>query len=267
MWAESLASHLGPIFGIDVQRVVIKSSSPELTKVLRGAVPDIPTDWKPIGTLARNIFPRGQEINYGASIVQELSKPLPLEEIERRIGQRYYAPEDLLQRFAQMIVFDALIGNMDRHHENWGIVETVKYKQLVLFDKKRLKEGRQFTPLYDHGSSLMFELDESIVRRYLKNEKEFIDVYVKGKPYSFVCLPDGKRANIFQVIEYHTGHRTDWGKRFIKEIKNLDGVSLLEIAKAIAKMPNTKHIDYTEDRKELLLRSILLRIDLLRSMV
>lgn len=267
VWAECLASHLGNIFHINVQQVVIKSSPNDLTRILRVAAPEIPKDWSPIGTLARDIFPRKQEIIYGATIVQSPSKSFSLEEIEQCIRAKYYAPDDLLENFAQMILFDALIGNMDRHHENWGIVETIKYRQQVLFEKKQLIKERWFTPLYDHGSSLMFELSEEIVLRYLDNDSLLVEKYIKGTPYSFVCMPNGKKANVFDVIQHHITHKTVWGKRFKKQLSKLHEVSILEISKSIAKMPNTPHIDYSEARKELLLRSILHRKRILQDML
>lgn len=268
VWAECVASHLGAIIGVPIQQVVIKRAPPFLVASLKENMPqNLPKNWQPIGTLARNIFPKNQEITYGQKIVSTSSDALTLEEIEAAIRKQYYAPDDLLDKFAQMIVFDAIIGNMDRHHENWGIVETLKYKQQVLFGKKTLITQRWFTPLYDHGSSLLFELGEQDVERYLKDEKLLCDKYIFGAKYSFVKDSSGAERNIFGIITSHIERETDWGKRFRKAIAPLKQVSKLEIAKAIAKMPTTKEIDYSEQRKELLLRSILVRLKALEGMI
>lgn len=58
-----------------------------------------------------------------------------------------------------MVVFDAWIGNMDRHHENWAVTQTGIARQLALFGLSReerdaLKRKRQFTQLFDHGIAL-----------------------------------------------------------------------------------------------------------------
>lgn len=42
--------------------------------------------------------------------------------------------------FAGLLVFDALVGNTDRHHENWAIVE----------------DTGLLAPSFDHGASLGF---------------------------------------------------------------------------------------------------------------
>jgi len=60
------------------------------------------------------------------------------------------------QKFIDYLVFDALICNVDRHHENWG------------FLRKLTKEGDYYgslAPSYDHASSLGRELIE-------KNEQD-----------------------------------------------------------------------------------------------
>jgi HipA-like C-terminal domain len=64
-------------------------------------------------------------------------------------------------RLADYLVFDALIGNTDRHHENWGIL----YKQT--------KSGLDgfVAPTFDHASSLGRELLDDRRRRLLSEQK------------------------------------------------------------------------------------------------
>jgi hypothetical protein len=58
--------------------------------------------------------------------------------------------------YSGYLVLDALIGNTDRHHENWGIVA-----------KRRIDGARMLSvaPTYDHGSSLGRELRDEERRR------------------------------------------------------------------------------------------------------
>ena len=49
--------------------------------------------------------------------------------------------------FVGYLVLDALIGNTDRHEENWAVVET--------------EETRRLAPSFDHASSLGFLLSDS----------------------------------------------------------------------------------------------------------
>lgn len=61
------------------------------------------------------------------------------------------------------LVFDALVGNTDRHHQNWG----------VLWDRRALSENPtrftfQLAPTFDHGSSLGRELTDEARERHLR---------------------------------------------------------------------------------------------------
>ncbi len=72
-------------------------------------------------------------------IVLTVLRPPP---IAAPIGANY-TPQITLARdmFLGYLMFDALIGNSDRHHENWGLILT--------------KEGNvHLAPTYDHASSL-----------------------------------------------------------------------------------------------------------------
>jgi hypothetical protein len=277
VFAECLASFLGNILDISVQQVSIKRLPEQLAAALRKACPAIPVDWVPIGSLARNVFPKNGIIKYGASIINTPSQSMSLENIEQFFRKNYYAPDDLLKAFATMIVFDAIIGNMDRHHENWGIIESKKFRQFVLFNKKQyahdLHQNRKFTPLFDHGSSLLFELTETAVCAYLKDLTLFKEHYVLGSKYSFIKDSQNKERNIFTIIEQHLREKTVWGVLFkdvitTKLVRNkTNPISLLEIAKKIVQMPNVPEIDYSLPRRDLLLRSIIIRIEKLISII
>ena len=65
---------------------------------------------------------------------------------------------DAKSRIAEYLVLDAVIGNTDRHHENWGIL--------------RQRRGNVWygfvAPSFDHASSLGRELLDSRRDRLLK---------------------------------------------------------------------------------------------------
>ncbi len=48
-----------------------------------------------------------------------------------------------LEYWMKLMFFDALIGNTDRHHENWGVIN-----------------GSELSPIYDNGISLGWRIDE-----------------------------------------------------------------------------------------------------------
>ena len=78
-----------------------------------------------------------------------------------RIFETNAANRSAKERMAEYMVLDALIGNTDRHHENWG----------VLFRRKQDSWVRVLAPSFDHASSLGRELrDESRERRLVENQ-------------------------------------------------------------------------------------------------
>jgi hypothetical protein len=74
---------------------------------------------------------RGQSDHTVANIVSVLEQLFPTEK-ERRIAAFH---------MVGYLLFDAFVGNTDRHHQNWGIV-------LELETEKRLLT---LAPTFDHG--------------------------------------------------------------------------------------------------------------------
>jgi hypothetical protein len=52
--------------------------------------------------------------------------------------------DDVVMALVEMFVFDALIGSMDRHPRNWGVLRTAT-----------LPEKYEFAPLYDSAKALL----------------------------------------------------------------------------------------------------------------
>jgi len=80
--------------------------------------------------------------------------------LNQRYAQRY---RGLL---ASYLVLDALIGNVDRHHENWGVL------------RKRANEGWKvrLAPTFDHASSLGRELRDADAKKSRKRYLEALGV-------------------------------------------------------------------------------------------
>lgn len=259
VWAECLASHIAELMGIKAQLVTIKTAPKSLEKVLRERFPTLlPENWKAVGSLARNIFPKKVETIYGAAIVETPTNPLTLEVVEQKMSSKFYAAEDLLQSYADMVVFDALIGNMDRHHENWGICIEQRYKQQLLLDKKRLVSLRYFTPLFDHGSSLMFELSDEKVEEFLNDEQKLINYVAKSK-FGFILNTEGNKVNMFAIIEEHIKANSSWGNRFKESLNKVKQIDMLELASLVIKMPSIDLLEYDNKRRKLLFKSLLMR--------
>lgn len=273
IWAEMFASKLGEAAQFDIQAVSLKKFPAQAEIIFRNKFGDyLPNSWVPVGALVRHAFPKGCEILYGAQIIGTDKSPVTLKEVEKGIRDRYLDSEDILCSIADMIVFDAWIGNMDRHHENWAISQKDIVAQLTLLkptkqQREGLKRGRGFTPLFDHGSSLLFELGEEKVERYYNNRDLFEKSYIRGKKYGFILSTDCQKKNIFDILSDHAQQRTDWLKRFKRAFSKINKVDDLTIARMILLMPTDGELKYGQKRKELLYYSLRRRKEIMKNIL
>lgn len=92
---------------------------------------------------------------------------------------------ETIERFWDMFVVDALIGNFDRHGGNWGFI-------------KRNNEYR-IAPVYDNGSSLYPKLNtEEKIAEVLADQEE-IDRRIYQFPTSHIKVKN-RKSSYFEVI-------------------------------------------------------------------
>ncbi len=106
-----------------------------------------------------------------------------LETIEK---QQFIEPGRLLEHFWEMFAIDALLGNFDRHNGNWGF----------LYDPVSKATG--LAPVYDCGSCLLPQADESVMQSVLENE-DALNKRVFQFPTSAVKL-DGRKINYYDYL-------------------------------------------------------------------
>ncbi len=84
----------------------------------------------------------------------------------------HYQLEDLMNNFVKMLLFDALVGNNDRHFYNWGVKRSVTQRFQPYF-----------APIYDTARGLFWNMrdDKLVAKSRVKHEREaFIKKYCKG---------------------------------------------------------------------------------------
>lgn len=110
-----------------------------------------------------------------------------LHDILQTIDEQTLIDRDkLLTRFWDMFIVDAFIGNWDRHNGNWGFLYDDRIDEMTL------------APVYDCGSSLYPQADETIMEAVLADEGER-NHRVYDIPTSAIML-DGKKINYFQFV-------------------------------------------------------------------
>ena len=95
-------------------------------------------------------------------------------------------PAVLTRHFWDMFIVDALIGNWDRHNGNWGFLYNTVTDEVLL------------APIFDCGSCLFPQADESIMRAVLDDPAEK-ELRIFERPLSAI-RQEGQKINYFDFI-------------------------------------------------------------------
>lgn len=103
------------------------------------------------------------------------------------------APIDDKTPIYKMLLFDFLIGNSDRHHNNYAFI------------RNDISGEYKFCPLYDNGSSLCCRITDNKIKDYLGNDKRRIESLTDSKSKSCISI-DGsqKRGSCYhsKMVEH-----------------------------------------------------------------
>ena len=114
-------------------------------------------------------------------------------------------------RVAEYLVLDALIGNTDRHHENWGVLAEILDNQLRC----------TVAPSFDHASSLGRELQDTHRDRLLAEHR--VDNYVeKGQGAIFRSAEEHHGPSPLQLVRYGFKSYRESFLPALRKIENLD---------------------------------------------
>jgi hypothetical protein len=105
--------------------------------------------------------------------------------------------DEVFEKFIEMLVFDALIGSMDRHPRNWGVLRTAKPPSRF-----------RFAPIYDSARALLWDLSDDRINIFQDNEAELLRYIGKATPR--IGLPataaGGRKCSHFDLIDYLLMH-------------------------------------------------------------
>lgn len=141
-----------------------------------------------------------------------------------------------IERFWDMFVVDALIGNSDRHLSNWGLVKNDDY-------------SLTFAPVYDCGSSLSALLSDDKKERILQNETDFKNVEYNIQSVYFV---DGKKIYYHEIFKKPPNDLKLAIERIVPKIEINTIINIVENVKELPPI-----------HKEYMIKSIKLRYDLI----
>ena len=170
------------------------------------------------------------EHRYSIEMVQEVTKA--------------YVP---IEEFLQMLMFDFLIGNTDRHQSNWALISK--------------NNKMEWSPLYDNSSSLCAYISEEQISNYLGKDKNKWRALVDTKSRSMIrCrMSDEKRQTHLIVLQYIRDNYYDetygFARKIVQEMTESNINYILE---------QYAESELSGNKKELIFRFLCSKVELLK---
>jgi hypothetical protein len=127
------------------------------------------------GTLSKSFVKENDRLIHGNELLAKVDKNYPIDRFYKvreykletvlnlmKILQIKHNIKDALHNFIGYIIFDCLIANQDRHHENWGFILSGKIISLA--------------PSYDHASGFGCKVSDDEIRKRLNTKDKNYDI-------------------------------------------------------------------------------------------
>ncbi len=143
----------------------------------------------------------------------------------RNIFEAIEILEGATSQFAEYLILDALIGNTDRHHENWG----------VLIRSGEYSGQFRLAATFDHASSLGRELLDSKRELHLKNNS--VPKYSKqGRGAVYWSTDDTRCPNPFELVRLA---KNDFPENFASAFYKLEKFDDEQIKTVVNRVPGS----------------------------
>ena len=113
------------------------------------------------------------------------------------IRQFFSNNEKILEYWAEVLTFDTLIGNTDRHQDNWGLIIERSEKQTI--------ESIAISPAFDNGTALCYEILEQNIDKYEDTNR--LERYLTGryaKHHMKWSLDEKRQLNFYEFMKKFT---------------------------------------------------------------
>lgn len=128
-----------------------------------------------------------------------------------------------LKHFAGYIVLDGLIGNTDRHHENWAFLK---------WTDEQKQTHQVLAPTFDHASSLGRELLDEKREMLIKENR--VEWYIdRGQGAIFAQPDDDKGLNPFELLEFAYEQHPDIFQSWLAKTQEVDPEQFKQILNRI----------------------------------
>ena len=227
-WAEKLGAEIAHRVGISVANVELAASGERRGCASQNfLMPDVED------------LIHGNEILGGSIVGYEADKRLKqsdhtlsniIEAIQKLVRtEAEYRP--ILTQLAGYLVLDALIGNTDRHHENWGLI--ARYPEAGGDNPDIARAALRVAPSFDHASSLGRELLPARIEAI--NTPALMEGYIRGgRGGIYLASTDRRGANPLELVEVAAKR---YPRYFSPALQQVAAVSVEEMVEFVANIP------------------------------
>ena len=283
-WSEIIASEVGRFLGFNVLEYNIAKHGNDVGCLSQSMNSDEESLTEGISLLTGydNTYNPNDKTSYSAYTFDFIRKAL-----------EYFQWGEYVDDIIKIVIFDSLIGNSDRHQENWGFVTTLNpvakdtnktlISKVTFLLKKRKKDIKKieinieiapmqgrFAPIYDSGCCLAREKSDEDVTKLLRDSLMF-DSYINRGKSEIRWGEKGEKLNHFALIkEIRKEYKQIVDDEIRRVIEAFNTNKIREIIFNIDNaLPDELKTSYalSEERKELIYRLINNRFNRLKEIL
>lgn len=244
IWTEYIAYKIGTFLGLNIPEAIPAQYN----------LKNINT----YGILIKSFITKEESLIEAQDFFANTTLTHNLEDIKHILTLKGFTVGNSWENYKKMLIFDCLIGNNDRHDENWGFCFNGKTKNVKL------------SPIYDNASCLASGYDEDKVLELLSNEEK-CNKYIYGPksrpPNLYLSKEDKNRYNHYEIIQYLIENENDM-KNLIDQLLEKNYIDFVDdIIKKIQQLDLPKDYQISDNRRNVILKILHKRREKLKELV
>ncbi|TLD79854.1 hypothetical protein LS68_009295 [Helicobacter sp. MIT 05-5293] len=170
--------------------------------------------------------------------------------IDKPIILFYSFDKEMLEKFVGYLVFDMLIGNTDRHHENWGIIYDAKKKSFTL------------APSFDHAAGCASKVSTEEAKKRLSSKDKNYTTSTFCKKARTPFYKNNKKLSTYEVLDELLKSKREIKSIVSEWIEKISSVSQDKYHRILNKIPQNL---ISGEKKEFVLKMLQINIQALKT--